>query len=421
MCVNLSLTLMLLFLSGAVCSEWNVEYHQQHICAVKGSSVVIPCSFYYPENLQVKKVMWGDKRAHISDGPFIFESEMNETDTRFQYIGDKKHNCSFEIHNVEHNDAGKYIFRFITDTEKGKWTGPAGSTLKVVDLNDLMTRPHENRATKEGDSVNLTCINGCDSDHLSSAFTWFKNGEPKNEGPVLYLSNMNPTDSGNYSCSLKTHTGTASRVININVEYAPKNTSVSGRPLMEVEAGTNITLICSSHANPPVDYTWLRLNESHVLDVGHQPELFTADGGQYFCSAANKHGSQYSSVVTVKIKERWPSFNRDVLIITLSVAVLLIVIAAVAVMKLKTKKRIRPRAEETNCEEDSEDAVYVSMTVCDEKQSKGRSQGQSEIKMTRAEETNCEEDREDSVYVSMTVMKNNPKGEAEEAADRLPP
>ena len=31
--------------------------------------------------------------------------------------------------------------------------------------------------------------------------------------------------------------------------------------------------------------------------------------------------------------ERWPSFNRDVLIITLSVAVLLIVIAAVAVMK----------------------------------------------------------------------------------------
>ncbi|KAM8723332.1 B-cell receptor CD22-like isoform 2-T2 [Acanthopagrus schlegelii] len=333
MCVNLSLTLMLLFLSGAVCSEWNVEYHQQHICAVKGSSAVIPCSFYYPENVRVMRVMWCHEKSDIFDGTFVFESEMNETDTRFQYIGDKKHNCSFEIHNVEHNDAGKYTFRFITDTEKGKWTGPAGSTLKVVDLNVSMTRPHENRATKEGDSVNLTCINGCDSDHLSSAFTWFKNGEPINEGPVLYLSNMNPTDSGNYSCSLKTHTGTASRVINIHVEYGPKNTSVSVRPSMEVEAGTNITLICSSHANPPVDYTWFKIDESHVLDVGHQPELFTADGGQYFCSAANKHGSQYSSVVTVKTKERWPSFNRDVLIITLSVAVLLIVITAVTVIK----------------------------------------------------------------------------------------
>ncbi|XP_036945962.1 carcinoembryonic antigen-related cell adhesion molecule 6-like isoform X4 [Acanthopagrus latus] len=369
MCVNLSLMLMLLFLSGAVCSERKVTY-QQHICAVKGSSVVIPCSFYYPENLQVKKVMWGHEKSNIFDGPFIFESEMNETASRFQYIGDKEHNCSFKIHDVEKNDAGKYAFRFMTN-DKSSYTGTAGSTLKVIDLNVSMMRPNDNRVTKEGDSVNLTCINGCDSDHLSSAFTWFKNGEPKNEGPVLYLSNMNPTDSGNYSCSLKTHTGTASRVININVEYAPKNTSVSGRPLMEVEAGTNITLICSSHANPPVDYTWFKIDESHVLDVGHQPELFTADGGQYFCIATNKHGRQYSSVVTVKIKERWPSFNRDVLIITLSVAVLLIVIAAVAVMKLKT----RPRAEETNCEEDSEDAVYANMTVM-KKQSKGRRQGE---------------------------------------------
>ncbi|KAM8723151.1 platelet endothelial cell adhesion molecule-like [Acanthopagrus schlegelii] len=171
---------------------------------------------------------------------------------------------------------------------------------------------------------------------------------------------MNPTDSGNYSCSLKTHTGTASRVININVEYAPKNTSVSVRPSMEVEAGTNIPLICSSHANPPVDYTWFKIDESHVLDVGHQPELFTADGGQYFCRAANKHGSQSSSVVTVKTKERWPSFNRDVLIIRLTVAVLLIVITAVTVIKLK-KKRLR--AKETNCEEDSERSQGEGATV----------------------------------------------------------
>ena len=120
-----------LFVSGAVCSEWNVEYHQQHICAVKGSSVVIPCSFYYPENLQVKKVMWGHEKSNIFDGPFIFESEMNETASRFQYIGDKEHNCSFKIHDVEKNDAGKYAFRFMTN-DKSSYTGTAGSTLKVI-------------------------------------------------------------------------------------------------------------------------------------------------------------------------------------------------------------------------------------------------------------------------------------------------
>ncbi|XP_030262345.1 B-cell receptor CD22-like [Sparus aurata] len=236
-----------------------------------------------------------------------------------------------------------------------------------------MTRPLENRATKEGDSVNLTCINGCDGDHLSSAFTWFKNGKPTNEGPVLYLSNMSSTDSGNYSCSLKTHTGTASRVINIHVEYGPKNTSVSVRPSMEVEAGTNITLICSSHANPPVeDYTWFKINESHVLDVGHQPVLFSADGGQYFCSATNKHESQNSSVVTIKIKDGRALFNRAVLIILLTVAVLLTVITVGAVTRLK---KTRPRAQETNCEEDIEfqDAVYVNWPVADKNQSEGRS------------------------------------------------
>ena len=80
----------------------------------------------------MKKVMWGHERSNIIDGPFIFDSEMNETASKFKYIGNKEHNWSFKIHNVEHNDTGKYAFRFITDTEDGKWTGRAGSTVKVV-------------------------------------------------------------------------------------------------------------------------------------------------------------------------------------------------------------------------------------------------------------------------------------------------
>ena len=118
------------FVSGAVCSEWNVEYHQQHICAVKGSSVVIPCSFYYPKNQHVKRVMWGHERSNIFNGPFIFDSKMNETASRFNYIGDVQHNCSFKIHDVEHNDTGKYTFR--SETEQDKFTGRDGSTLKVI-------------------------------------------------------------------------------------------------------------------------------------------------------------------------------------------------------------------------------------------------------------------------------------------------
>ncbi len=82
----------------------------------------------------------------------------------------------------------------------------------------------------------------------------------------------------------------------------PKNTSVSVRPSTEVDAGSNITLICSSHANPPVEnYTWFKIGDD-IMYVGHQPVFLSGDGGQYFCSATNKHGSQNSSVVTLKIK-----------------------------------------------------------------------------------------------------------------------
>uniref|UniRef100_A0A7N8YKY5 Ig-like domain-containing protein n=1 Tax=Mastacembelus armatus TaxID=205130 RepID=A0A7N8YKY5_9TELE len=120
---------------------------------------------------------------------------------------------------------------------------------------------------KEGDSVNLTCINRCDGDGLSSAFLWFKNEEP--------------------------------------------NTSVSVRPSAEVDAGSNITLICTSKANPPVEtYTWFKMNDHNIINIGKEAELHFRkilhhDGGQYFCMASNKHGSQKSSLVTLKIKGKF--------------------------------------------------------------------------------------------------------------------
>ncbi|XP_051244873.1 B-cell receptor CD22 isoform X5 [Dicentrarchus labrax] len=348
---NLTRTLMLLFLYGVLCDEYKVEYQQGHICAVKGSTVVIPCSFHYPGNQIVDRVMWGHERHNIYDGPFIYESISNNTLPRFHYNGDKKHNCSLEISHVEPNDTGKYTFRFITDSAVGKWTGVEGSTLKVGDLNISMTKPNGNRTMNEGESVNLTCINSCDD--LSSAFTWFKSGEPFSEGPVLYLSNMSSTNSGNYTCSLKSHTGTTSGVINIDVEYGPKNTSVSVRPSFEKDPSSNFTMICSSHANPPVEnYTWFKIDKDDNKAVGHQPLFLSAERGQYFCTATNKHGSQNSSVVTLKIKEYQATPNSKIYLLILPlVAVLLIVTAVIALRRLNKK---RTTASEADREDDTE-------------------------------------------------------------------
>ncbi|KAF7663522.1 hypothetical protein LDENG_00208220 [Lucifuga dentata] len=78
---------------------------------------------------RAERVLWSHERSNIYDGPFIFDSNNS---TKFQYIGDTHHNCSLKIHQVEHNDTGKYAFKFIINDKEGKYTDSDGSTLKVV-------------------------------------------------------------------------------------------------------------------------------------------------------------------------------------------------------------------------------------------------------------------------------------------------
>lgn len=71
---------------------------------------------------------------------------------------------------------------------------------------------------------------------------------------------------------------------------------------MEVDEGNNFTLTCSSQSNPPTGYVWFEVQESEPREVINQPVLVSRVGGHFFCRASNKHGSQNSSVVILKIK-----------------------------------------------------------------------------------------------------------------------
>lgn len=81
----------------------------------------------------------------------------------------------------------------------------------------------------------------------------------------------------------------------------PKNTSVLVRSSSEMGAGSSIVLICCSDALPPVEnYRWFKIVDGWIEKVGHQAELLPVHGGQYLCSVSNKHGSQNSTVFTLK-------------------------------------------------------------------------------------------------------------------------
>ncbi|XP_038133392.1 B-cell receptor CD22-like [Cyprinodon tularosa] len=236
-----------------------------------------------------------------------------------------------KIHQVEHSDAGKYFFRY----NNNKGCPNKCIFLKVTDLN-ILAETADGEAFKEGDSVNLTCINNCDDINTSSAYSWFKDGESINEGHVLHLTNVSTKHSGNYTCSLKVQKDTTSEVFRLDVEYGPKNTSVLIRSSSEADTNGSIILIYSSDAQPPVqNYSWFEIVDGQLLNVGHQAEMFPEHSGQYLCSVSHKHGSQNSTVFTLKMKT-W-TFLRDVLV-TITVAIVLVMTAIIAVCRITKNK-----------------------------------------------------------------------------------
>ncbi|XP_048876246.1 sialoadhesin-like isoform X2 [Brienomyrus brachyistius] len=214
--------LAVVFLPGILGSEWGVEYSGNPLCAIRGSTVVIPCSYKYPASLRLETVMWCHNEAYCDKMPYVSHSSNTGISDAFrdraEYLGNKEKNCTLQIKNITDKDAGEYIFRFITNKKTGQWNGRPGTTLTVHELKVAMTPQKEGTGVSEGDSVNLTC--GTDSCSLSqSEFTWFKNNQqlPETQS-TLHFSPVCTSHSANYSCGLKGNRQTVSEAVNLSVE-----------------------------------------------------------------------------------------------------------------------------------------------------------------------------------------------------------
>ncbi|XP_047664540.1 uncharacterized protein LOC125138481 isoform X1 [Tachysurus fulvidraco] len=220
------LVLILLVLSGVFTqdSKWGVKYPDKPICAVRGFSVSIKCSYYYPQGHQVIQKLWcsSNLNTYKCEDDYVYNSSLN-TESDFKFTGDDKSDCTLLIHNVRFSYSGVYRFRFITD--KNKWTGEPGATLQVTDLKVSLIRLSGNGTLKQGDSLNLTCDVSCT--HTSSQFVWSKNNQSLNtSGLVLHFPALNLRDSGNYTCTWGTGETSGSETISLHVEENPEHQSV---------------------------------------------------------------------------------------------------------------------------------------------------------------------------------------------------
>ncbi|XP_030634713.1 sialoadhesin-like [Chanos chanos] len=274
--------------------DWGVTYNPVSICALKGSSVTMSCSYTYPNDNTVERVFWTE------DGEPSDLSEDPGYKGRVHYVGDKQSANTMKLSDVTERDSKMYLFRFITN--KDKWTGAPGVKLSVTDLQ--VETPER---VMEGDTVTLKCRTTCSLSNTQT-FIWYKNGRDLTRKTIknneLSLQSVSSEDIGSYMCAVQGHENLPSPAINLTVIYAPKKTTVSVSPSGEIVEGSSVTLTCSSDANPPATYTWFNKNET--VTIGKEEtyrinKIGSEDSGQYICKSSNQHGHQYSNTVSLNV------------------------------------------------------------------------------------------------------------------------
>nr|XP_040022034.1 uncharacterized protein LOC120811023 isoform X1 [Gasterosteus aculeatus aculeatus] len=233
---------VLLLLTGAVGQGPRVDY-QHPLCAVKGSTLTILCSFT-PQSVntdgkqvlvEIIRVVWC-KNHEICQltTPSVYDSELQNkrvNNPRYRYLGDKKGNCSLQITGVQDGDNGTFRFRMEANDAANHYTGRSGATVRVSDGAQMEVHSSTHRAFKRGEAITLNCTTKCTFHQLE--VTWLRDGHAlKHTGPSLHLAALTAGDSGNYTCRLKNDVSSFSKAFSVHVEA-------------EEEGGVQVSLIVS--------------------------------------------------------------------------------------------------------------------------------------------------------------------------------
>ncbi|XP_041797744.1 sialoadhesin-like [Chelmon rostratus] len=378
--------LLTLSLKGILAGDWSVRLPSSPICAVTGSSVVLPCSYDYPqssnENKQegqlsaqggggqqykVLSEMWCLDDSRCITPRYVFHSAGIFSDPAYQnrveYLGQPgTRNCSLRISDLRQSDSGAYVFYLVTGHPTQKMPEQSGIQLLVADSSSLPVTVSSSPSSgiTEGGALQLACCSPAAGPQAS--FRWYKSTStcPRHTGQVWHISGVTSDDSGSYYCQIQTGDRVQnSTMLPIDVEYSPRNTAVSVSPTGELPDELPVTLTCSSDANPPVHtYAWYRgaaclptadksfhpARQSLATPTGRGPTLSTAnitaeEYGQHCCVASNRHGSQTNSV-TLGSSATTPSDSSGgrLVFIGVTVGVLLAVVAVVAFVMARRRK-----------------------------------------------------------------------------------
>uniref|UniRef100_UPI003AAED259 igLON family member 5 n=1 Tax=Centroberyx gerrardi TaxID=166262 RepID=UPI003AAED259 len=376
--------LLALSLTGILAGDWSVQLPSGPICAVIGSSVVLPCSYDYPQSSRetggeaqlsakgggggggveeqeynVLSEMWCLGESRCITPRYVFHSAGILPDPSYQnrveYLGEPgTKNCSLRISELRPSDSGSYVFYLVTSHPTQKMPEQSGVQLLVADSSAVAVSASPCGDITEGVALQLACCSL--SANPEVRYSWYKgtSATPGHDGQVWSMSDVKAEDTGSYYCQVQTRDGAQnSTAMAIDVQYPPRNTTVSVSPAGELPEGLPVTLTCSSDANPPVHtYTWyqgpgclttpgINFQQNSGAESLATPRtgqrlsianITMKEYGQFCCVSSNRHGSQNYIVTLTADSARSHSASKGLRVLTVGVivALLLILMGAVA-------------------------------------------------------------------------------------------
>uniref|UniRef100_H3A2I9 Ig-like domain-containing protein n=1 Tax=Latimeria chalumnae TaxID=7897 RepID=H3A2I9_LATCH len=300
----------------ALCQPWSASIPQS-LHAVKGSCVVIPCTFNYPGPKRPSR----DIRAiWYSNGGETFYDSDRSSNGRADLVGDRgEKNCSLQVNGIRTEDAKEFSFRVeIMNLDSYSFTN---SKVRIeVEVSPGLPRiqPPCPKEITENVTVAVTCTTSHTCPTAPPGLTWkgpqgssTVQHRPLQDGlwEVSSTLTFTPsyTDHGkSLTCEVIYPEGKyTENSIKLRVRYPPKPVTAVLSEEGEIVEGGKITLTCASDGNPAVTYTWIKEKQVRVTK-GSQATLVlkmvtSQDDGDYYCRARNKLGDKISRKIHINV------------------------------------------------------------------------------------------------------------------------
>ncbi|KAL0961618.1 hypothetical protein UPYG_G00354100 [Umbra pygmaea] len=172
-----------------------VQHNVKQICALKGSSVDLPCPVINPTWAQVTEKVW--YIIELDGEPYDLRWDP-KYEGRVEYLETRENDCRLRITDLREADEETYKFRY--KIKNSGWIdGSYGYTLTLTELKVKVSGRWSNT---------LTCSTTCDLTDKPTYYIWYKNGKHLNQKTSsMYSNTVYSQGPGSYYCAVENNLG----------------------------------------------------------------------------------------------------------------------------------------------------------------------------------------------------------------------